>query len=74
MGLCMANRDPIVDMSPAGKAWFEDQALKVDNFEKPDCPHGFLRFEMGHNRTDSSYRCTECNMHFIARMDDPEEE
>lgn len=58
----------------ANEAWFEEAGPEVQGFEAPDCPHGMLRFEMGHNRTDSSYRCTECDAHFIAKIDSPDEE
>jgi hypothetical protein len=66
----MANRDPIVDMSPAQKAWFEDQAIKVDGFEPTDCPHGRLMNVMQHNRTDWTFKCTECAAEFNCRLPD----
>lgn len=62
----MANRDPIVDMSPAQKAWFENMTIKVDGFEPTDCPHGRLI------KAEEDYFCTECGLAFMATPHDME--
>ena len=60
-------------MANPQEAWFAGNAPKVDGYEAPECPHGFLRFDFEHNRYDSSYRCTECDKQFVVRINLEEE-
>jgi hypothetical protein len=71
------NRDPIVDMSPAKEsntAWFTNQEIPVQGFERTACPHGLTLKVQEHNRTDSTYKCTECGQEMVAKIIEEDEE
>ena len=61
-------------MANPQEAWFEKTRPEVSGFEFEECPHGFLKFEQQHNRTDASYSCTECGKTFVAKTIEEDEE